>query len=115
MVLDSSLIKRFELVVMRPIWLSIVGVGFVHCLRQEWWSVGAMVLALFVLGGVGGALHPAMSASELAGGTTGSAGAKYENSVLSPIVQHAVIARGCTLVTMFLIPYIGWVAIRVFE
>jgi hypothetical protein len=106
-------IKRFELAVMRPIWLSIIVIGLVHGFRHEWWSVAAMVVALLLFGGIGGALHPVMSASELAEGPTDSTGAKDENSVLSSAVQRAVIARGCNLSATFLIPYVGWIATRV--
>ena len=102
------LIRRFEFSVLKPLWLAVLATAFFHGYRREWWSVGAMVVALLLLGGVGSALHPAMSASELAQGPTSSPGARFEVPVVSDAIQLVLVSRGCTLVAAFLIPMLTW-------
>ncbi len=69
-------LKRFEILVLRPLWVAVVvsTLGFV--LTAHWlWLVGSVV-AFFCLGIIGSKLHPLQAARELvAGPTTGVAAA----------------------------------------
>jgi hypothetical protein len=62
----SDLTKRFELLVLRPLWVAAVAALIFLALRAQWVWLVAPVVAMFFLGVIGSKLHPLQSAKELA-------------------------------------------------
>jgi hypothetical protein len=84
---------RFEAVVLIPLSLSLDALAITHFFQKEWWS-GALLLALgLIVGYIGQAMHPELSAAELAGGShvqKNTPAGKGKLSALSPDEGHEI-------------------------
>lgn len=106
---------RFEVFVLRPVWLAILGAA-VFCLVSAlwWWLAGAMVAA-FWAGAIGAKLHPLQSASTLAKGPLNNPTARIED-LLPSRLQGRLLQRASAEVAMLvaaicaflLIGVLGW-------
>jgi hypothetical protein len=95
-------LRRFELVVLRPLQVAFVVLGLVCVFQGMWWSLGGCIIGVLYLGGVGARLHPLQSASELAQGPTQGPAARGESDSLPPEIVTALVGRACTSVGILL-------------
>lgn len=95
-------VRNFELRVLRPLWVAVLGAAAVLGLNGQWVWLGASILGLLILGAIGSQLHPIQSASELAEGPLEGSAAKHESVLLPDDVQRLLVDRACLRVGMFL-------------
>lgn len=95
-------VRRFELVVLRPLLVVFVVLALVCVLQGMWWSLGGCVIGLLYLGVVGSSLHSLQSASDLAQGPTEGPAAREESELLSPEIKRGLVGRACTSVAILL-------------
>jgi len=91
-------VRPFELAVLRPLQVLLLGVALVSLIRAEWLWLGGAVLALLYLGVVGSKLHPLQSARDLAEGPLESPRAKAEAAVLPDTMKFLLVGHACTRV-----------------
>jgi hypothetical protein len=91
-------IRRFEVIVLRPLWL-ILGAGLLFAVVTARWPwVGASLLGLGYLGTVGSKLHPLQSAGALAKGPHSGLNAVAESALLPDDIKAILVGHACTRV-----------------
>jgi hypothetical protein len=91
-------IKRFELLILRPLQIALLLSALVTIIRAQWLWLGCSLLGLFYLGIVGSKLHPLQSASELAEGPVEGRAARIESTLLPPGLKQMLVGHACTRV-----------------
>ena len=94
----SDLIRRFEIVVLRPLWLVFIAAGVFAALNGRWAWIGGSVLGCFLVGIIGARLHPHQSARDLASGPTTGVAALEEAQRLTFSEKTWLVDRACTAV-----------------
>ena len=94
----TDLIKRFEILILRPIYIVFLISVVVFLFKGMWWWLAGCVGGMFYLGIVGSKLHPFQSASELANGPTEGPAAQIESELLPPEVKQMLVSHACTKV-----------------
>src|SRR5258708_3947848 len=95
-------VRQFEVVILRPLQLILLGVAVVTGFTRHWFWFGGFVLALLYLGTVGSKLHPLQTASDLASGPLTNPSALRESASLSPGVKIGLVGAACTRIGIFL-------------
>jgi len=91
----SDPVRRFEMAMLRPVQLLILGTGAVVLLRGLWWWLGGCVLGLVYLGIVGSKLHPLQTGSALAQGPLEGPAAVAESAALTPDDKRWLVGQAC--------------------
>jgi len=65
---NPGILRKFELLVLRPLFIAFLGSGIVLALWSHWWLAAGCVLAVAYLGTIGSKLHPLQSAFADLGG-----------------------------------------------
>lgn len=107
---DSSVVRRFEICAVRPLWLATVAAAAVAAFTRHWWSLGAGVVAILLFGLIGASLHPMQSRSDLAEGPLEGPMAKLEQRSTPEEVQRLLVGRACTYLAMLLAAVLVWPA-----
>jgi hypothetical protein len=107
----TSPINRIERRILRPVWLATITAVVVALLGRHWWSAGAAVLGLLLLGHIGAGLHPLASARDLCNGPTSGMTAEREAALLPVGAQLALAARASTQIAVFFVLALSWLAI----
>jgi len=94
----KNYIKRFEMFVLRPIWVVTLVVGVVSLFRESWWCLIGCALGLLCIALVGQALHPLQTGHELSQGPLEGQGAIREATMLIQEDQLALVREACTRV-----------------
>jgi hypothetical protein len=105
---DWTVIRKFEVRAIRPLWLVTILGTIAAGLTRHWWSLLAGVVALFALGVVGAGLHPLQSSGDLAKGPLDGPVGKLEQRVIPTEVQRALVARACTQLSLLLAAMLSW-------
>jgi hypothetical protein len=92
------LIRRFEVAVLKPLQLLLLGEVILTLLRARWWWLAAGIAGLLYLGTVGSKLHPLQSASDLAQGPIEGRAAVVESLLLPAENQRWLVSSACTRV-----------------
>lgn len=95
-------VRRFEIAVLRPVQLLLLGAAVVMVSRSQWWWLAGCVLGIFYLGIVGSKLHPLQSASDLTKGPLESSEALAESAILSPGDKRWLVGQACTSVAILM-------------
>jgi hypothetical protein len=93
-----SPVRRFEIAVLRPLQLTLLGGTVVTFLRARWWWFGAGLISLLYLGTIGSKLHPMQSTSDLFQGPLKSRVAIREGSLFPADTQRCLVSSACTRV-----------------
>lgn len=91
-------VRRFEALVLRPLWVALLATGGVLAMGGHWLWLGGPLLGVFYLGVIGSKLHPLQSASDLAIGPSTGPVALQEAAVLPAQVQALLVGQACTRV-----------------
>ena len=86
-------VRRFELRVMRPLQLVLIGTAVFNLVRGEWWLLGGAVVGSFYLGVIGSGLHPLQTAMDLMQGTVEGPAAVREAETLSLRQKQGLVVR----------------------
>ena len=94
-------VRDFEVRVLRPIWIALIGMAIVLALSGDWIWLGASVFAVLLVGVIGSQLHPLQSASNLAQGPLESH-ASHREITFANELRRVLVDRACLHVGMFL-------------
>lgn len=95
-------IRRFEILVLRPIHAILALCCFVLLFKGHWLWASACALGWFFLGFIGASMHPLQSASDLAEGPLENPTADFESQIFTDQFKALIVGRTCTKVSMFL-------------
>jgi hypothetical protein len=112
---EQGLVRRFEVRVLRPLWIVAIASGILLAFASLWWSVGVAVLTVLALGTVGSGLHPLLTAAQLVEGPVKTAAAHAEAIVLPGDVQLSLVARACTQLAILIGLVLSWIGIALLD
>jgi len=112
----NDLIKDFELIVLRPIFILSVFAAIFFLIQGKWFPLIGCGSTLFYLGLVGSQLHPTQSALDLARGPLTNPMAEFESQLLTDKHRQMLVGRACTkvgilvgvLTAVFCRTILGW-------
>lgn len=93
-------VKRFERIIVRPIWVITVAVGLVELFRGSWWAFGGCCIGVLLINGLGSGLHPLQTSHELSQGPLMGPGAIREAAILTPADQLVLVSQACTKIAI---------------
>ena len=89
-------IKRFEIVVLRPLQIVFLVSAVLFLFKGLWWWLAGCAVGVFYIGIVGSKLHPLQSAADLAQGPIKGSSARIESETLSVEVKQMLVGHACT-------------------
>lgn len=90
------MIKRFEVFILRPLWVIFFCFLILFVFKGMWLFVCGAIVSFLYIGVVGSKLHPHQTASDLAKGPLTSEAAVAESKNLSPEMKKTLVDRACT-------------------
>jgi len=93
-------VRRFEVVVLRPLWVALLATAGLLAVGGHWLWLGGALLGVFYLGVIGSNLHPLQSAGDLATGPLTGPAALQEALLLPAQLQAPLVGHACTRVAL---------------
>ena len=97
-------VRRFELLLLRPLWVAVLAVAIYLAISGMWIWIAACVAALMYIGLIGATLHPRQSAADLAQGPLEGPAGKAEAQTLTTSEQVELVGKASTRVGLLMAP-----------
>jgi len=88
-------VKRFEILVLRPLLVAFTFFGIVFLVRSHWLCFSVCIFGAFYVGIIGTKLHPLQSAIDLATGPLTGSAALVEVELLNPAIKNTLVDHAC--------------------
>jgi hypothetical protein len=94
--------KQFELFVIRPVFLLLLGLAIIAGCTSHWWFSVVCAFAWAFVGAIGSSLHPLQTARDLSNGPMTNPVAALEDTLLPDSLSRFPVSISCTKVGMLL-------------
>jgi hypothetical protein len=101
-IMMTEIVKRFEIIVLRPIQIILLALTVLGLIKQLWLLAIASAVGILYVGIIGSKLHPLQNARELMDGPIEGQAAKAEAAILPLETKRLLISHACTRVGLLL-------------